>query len=390
MAESKASIFKIPLFGIGFRPFFLGGCVSAVLSLSIWVLAFVFGKSYFACDLFWHAHEMIYGFFSAIIIGFLYTASQNWTGMRGIHERKLAMVFILWLSGRITFLIPSIDSYLRAVLDLAFLPIAVVLLFPYLAHKSQKRNIVLLVLPLLIWLGNLGFHLERLEIISNQLRNSLHFSTFIIVSINLLIAGRVIPFFSGNVISGYQKRNLGAFGIVPVLASVLFAISYFVDPSSIISKGFAFLAGLSCFIHLTIWFHRQVLRIPMLWVLYVAYAWFAFGYVAFAFSDQGIFSISTTLHAFTAGGISTMILGMISRVSLGHSGRKIESSMIIITSFSFITAAALVRVFGPALLSSNYIQVMSISGSLWIAAFFLYLVKYTPILLAPRADGKLG
>lgn len=389
MEGHRASIFEIPLFGIGFRPFFLGGCISGILSLSIWIASFAFGRSYFMCDLFWHAHEMIYGFFAAIIIGFLYTASQNWTGIRGIHGKRLALIFALWLLGRVSFLVPM-EPPLRAVLDLSFLPCAVIFLTPYLATQKQKRNMILLALPMFIWLGNLGYHLDQVGITTDQTRASLHFSTHIIVTINLLIAGRIIPFFSGNVISDYQKRNPGWFGIATVVASILFAGIYLIEPSSLLAKGLAFLSGIFCLVNLGRWFHPQVLKLPMLWVLFAAYAWFAIGYLSYSMMNIGFFTSSTILHAFTAGGISTMILGMISRVSLGHSGRIIETSPMITVSFLLITVGAILRVFGVFLLGSYNSQLMSLSAILWVLAFLLYILKYAPILLTSRADGKPG
>lgn len=380
-----------PLWQIGFRPFFLFGMVSGVISLSIWVLSFTTSyQNIFDINSNWHAHEMIFGFVAAIIIGFLFTASQNWAGKRGIHGLPLIFVLGVWFLGRAVFLIPNIPVLAISLLDLAFLPIAGGLLGSFLWKANQKKNLIFLVLILFIWLGNILYHGDLLGYLPGMARKSLYFTSHIIVTMIIVLSGRIIPFFSRAAIPEYFKASYAPLDFACILSSILFAFSFWVDEYSLYTTIFSFFA---CFINLIrflFWLDSKIIRVPILFILYVGYFWMILGFFLNGLASLTILQSSTALHVLTIGTISMMIIGMISRVSLGHTGRQITASPLIIFSYLLMFLGGAVRLFGQFIMGPSYRDTILISGVFWVLSLLVLLIVFTPILLKKRADGRPG
>jgi uncharacterized protein involved in response to NO len=377
-------------FALGFRPFFLAAGVYAVLLIGLW-LGVLRGSLAFA-DLppaIWHGHEMLFGFAVAVIAGFLLTAAQNWTGIRTPSGWPLAGLFLLWLAGRLAFLFPVLPAAFAAVLDLAFLPaLALALALPI--HKAkQLHNYPFPVLLLALTAANALVHLQFLGWATSA-RLGLHLGVYVVVMMIVIMGGRVIPSFTDNKLRTRARRWLLVERLVP-LATPAALIAALVVP---VSAATVLLAALAATVHATRvagWYTHKLWSVPLLWILHLGYAWIAVGFALLALSAAGFDAAAgSALHAFTAGGIGTLTLGMMARVSLGHTGRMLEPARLMTAAFVAVNLAALIRVTAPLLFPQIYAQALAAAGLLWMAAFGLFAAIYMPILLRPRVDGKPG
>lgn len=371
------------LWQLGFRPFFLLGSALGAISLTIWLWALKSASTANQINSFWHAHEMMHGFVVAIIIGFLYTASQNWTGIRGIHGTKLKGLTLLWVIGRISFLLPD-ASFLTGI-DLLFLPIASGFLASFLLKSDQKKNLIFLVLLALLWFSDLIYHFQP-----DKARLALYFAIHIVIIMITVIGGRVIPFFSQKAIIGYKRRQIRFLDLASIISAFFYAVSQYWNDTSILTFFLALLAGTLNLLRLGAWYNKQIWKKPILWILFVSYFWLVIGFYLSALAAISKIPFSIALHAFTAGTISAMIIGMISRVSLGHTGREIKASHLTVAAYICVLIAALLRVFAALALPNYYLEIMLTAGIFWILSFLIFLFVYAPMLLSPRIDGREG
>lgn len=378
-------------FALGFRPFFLSAGLYAVLMMVLWLLVLrgdlsVGGMSPFV----WHGHEMLFGFAIAVIAGFLLTAAQNWTGIPTPSGPPLAALFLLWLAGRLVFLFPLLPPLMIAVIDFAFLPVlAIALALPVLRSK-QLHNYPFPLMLLVLAAANALVHAGSLGWIAAGGSLGLHLATYVIVMMMTVMGGRVIPSFTDNKLRTRARRWRTIEILVP--ASTLAAlIAALIAPFSIVTALLAALAAVAHAVRLAGWYTSKYWSVPLLWILHLGYAWIAVGFALLALSAAGMGAAAgSALHAFTAGGIGVLTLGMMARVSLGHSGRMLEPAPLMTWAFVGVNLAALIRVAQPLLFPGLYASGMVIAGVLWIAAFGLFAAIYTPILLRPRVDGKPG
>ncbi|PKL77130.1 MAG: NnrS family protein [Candidatus Melainabacteria bacterium HGW-Melainabacteria-1] len=376
-----------PIWAIGFRPFFLLGGLAGVSLLLLWVWVFS-GHPLVALTPLWHAHEMLFGFGPAIAGGFLLTASQNWSGMRGVHGRQLMGLAGLWLLGRLALLLPW--PGLAAGLDLLFLPALMISLWPYLSGAGQQRNRIFLVLFGLQIAGNLLYHLEMLGTGLTLARSGIYLALHVYLLMILVIGGRVIPAFTRGAIANARISSwpwLEKGGFALVLAWLLLELIW---PAAELSHWLALAAGLSQLLRLWGWRPWQTWRKPLLLILPLGYAWLVAGFLLRGLPPQWAPPLSLATHAFTVGAIGVMMHGMITRVSLGHTGRELKASGLMVTGYGLINLAALLRVAVPWLLPSFYMPAMIWAGLLWALAFGLYVWECAPYLLGPRPDGKTG
>jgi len=378
-------------FALGFRPFFLAAGVYAVLMMGLWLLVLrgqldIGEMSPFV----WHGHEMLFGFTVAVIAGFLLTAAQNWTGIRTPSGLPLAALFLLWLAGRASFLVPGLRPCLVATIDLAFLPVlALALALPILKAK-QLHNYPFPIMLLVLTAANVLVHGDALGWTPGTASLGLHLATYVVVTMIVVMGGRVIPSFTDNKLRTRARRWKSIEWLVPV--STLGAlIAALIAPDSLVTALLAALAATVHIIRLAGWYTSKYWSVPLLWILHLGYAWVALGFALLALSAAGIAATAvSSLHAFTAGGIGVLTLGMMARVSLGHSGRMLDPAPIMTRAFVAINLAALIRVALPLLFPGVYMQIMAAAGLMWITAFGLFVAVYAPMLLRPRVDGKPG
>jgi uncharacterized protein involved in response to NO len=332
---------------------------------------------------------MLFGFAVAVIAGFLLTAAQNWTGIRTPSGRPLAALFLLWLAGRLSFLVPGIPTELVAGIDLLFLPVLALTLALPILKARQLHNYPFPFMLLALAAANALVHAEALGI-SDTATLGLHLAVYVVVAMITVMGGRVIPSFTDNKLHTRARRWKTVERLVPVV-TVVALIAALVAADSPITALLAAVAAALHAIRLAGWYTPKFWSVPLLWILHLGYAWIAFGFALLALSAAGLSPAAVSaLHAFTAGGIGVLTLGMMARVSLGHTGRLLEPAPVMTRAFVAINLAALIRVTLPLFFPGVYMQIMTAAGLAWVAAFGLFVVVYAPMLLRPRVDGKPG
>jgi uncharacterized protein involved in response to NO len=380
---------KFALFALGFRPFFLGAGVFAVLLIALWL---VFYRGNFPLALFippaqWHAHEMIFGFTGAVIAGFLLTAVQNWTGMKTPSGMPLAILFLLWLAGRLVPFVPDSPSELYALIDAALFPAVMVAIARPILRAKQLRNAAFPVMLAMLTMANLLVHAEWLGY-AQTANIGFMLAIYTIVLMMVVMGGRVIPSFTDNKLRTKARRWKVIEWLAPATTLATLA-AVLILPVSFVTALIAAIAAVVHAVRLAGWHTGKYWSVPLLWVLHLGYGWIVIGFALTALAALEIVAPTLALHAFTAGAMGTLTLGMMARVSLGHTGHMLEPAKLINLSFVLMTAAACIRVFLPVIANAQQMAVM-LSGLFWISAFALFVFIYTPILILRRVDGKAG
>ncbi|NOR72563.1 MAG: NnrS family protein [Mariprofundaceae bacterium] len=390
---SESSVEKkggFSLLALGFRPFFLAAGIFAVLLMATSVFGIQTGISYgnyFPLPL-WHAHEMLFGYTVAVIAGFLLTAVRNWTGMETARGYALLALILLWFSGRVALAVPGVPEWFTVLIDMAFLPALALTVARPIIKSKQLRNLSVPLLLLLMAAGN-GLIYAGVLGVSDAL-NGLWFSVGVILMLMALIAGRVMPFFTGRVASDSDIRT---FPMVESLALPVIALWILVEqlfPDSPVSAVVAVSAAAVHAVRLYGWSCRGVWREPMLWVIHTAYGWLVAGFLLLALADFGIGSKLLALHGWTVGAIGMFTLGMMARVALGHTGRPMSAHPAVAGAFLLLAVTALIRVLIPILFPSFTEVALLIAAAGWILAFSTFVWIYTPYLVRPRVDGAPG
>ena len=388
---------KWALFRYGFRPFFLAAGLAALLLVPWWAAALAWGvplgTSWPAA--LWHGHEMLFGFIVAAVAGFLLTAVPSWTGARGFAGWPLVLLAGLWLTGRIGVSASAgLPLPVVAALDLSFLPaLAGFVLVPLV--RARNRNSPLLAVLLTLWLTNVAFYWGLTHGDSIFARHALLVGIDIVLLLVTVIGGRIVPAFTS---SALKQQGIGISlrawrGMTPLAVGVM-VVAVICDlfrPESVAAGAVALAAGVIQAVRLAQWRMLRTLRAPIVWVLHVAYLWLPVGLVLKGLAL--IFALALAayyLHALTIGAAALMIMAVMTRASLGHTGRPLVVSGATAYAYGLLAAAAVVRVFGPALLPLAYVKIVVLAAALWAVAFGIYLWGYTPMLIAPRVDGKPG
>jgi len=384
------------LFRLGFRPFFLAAALFSVIAMSIWMMQLTFSIKILPSGItpmFWHAHEMIYGYALAVVAGFLLTAVRNWTRIQTIHGLPLQLLLLFWVLARIISLIPGPNALIAGIImdNIFIASLSLALTIPVVRAKLWKNMSVVSKIYFLL-IGNVIYSLGLLGIFSGGERIGIYIGLYMILSLILVLSRRVMPMFiEGGVGYAVSLKNHLWVDISGFLLFLTFAVSdtFFTFPA-LTAWLAAALFVLHC-IRLWGWYTHGIWSKPLLWVLYLAYAWIILGFgLKFIAFIAGI-PPSLAVHAFTVGGIGMMTLGMMSRVSLGHTGRNImQSPSGLGPIFFMLFLGALVRVIFPLAFAGHYLLWIGISQVFWIGAFSLFLYIYAPILIRPRIDGQWG
>ena len=379
-----------PLFRLGFRPFYLGAAAFAVLAIPYWVagLLGVVALPSKVPPLLWHAHEMLFGFAVAVIVGFLLTAGKAWTGLSTPRGGTLAMLAGLWLAARLCAVWAPYAVY--ALLDSALLPLVAVALIRVLLKAGSRRNLPLGVILILLASANLTFHAAVLGWLVIDPLRALHAGLALIVMIECVIAGRVIPAFTMSALPG-QKLQVPPWLERATLAATALSLAAWVllPAHPMTATGFA----VAALLHAARWWHWQPWRTrarPLLWVLHVAYAWLPVGLGLLAWAQTGGVSASAGIHALTVGATGGLVLGMITRTARGHTGRPLQASRLEVAAYLLVAGAAGARVLLPLVAPERAADWLVVAAAAWAAAFALYLWVFTPWLLSSRPDGKDG
>lgn len=383
---------RFALFEFGFRPFFLGAGLFGALSIVHWMLDFSTGLSvgHGAWAPLWlHAHEMVFGFTSAAVAGFLLTATPNWTQHPPVTGCRLGALFALWCAARVLFTLPSPDWLLSAV-DLAFLPALGLTLWPSI-RRGKSKNYVFLLLLAVAWGGNLLCHLEPIVGRPGWMSRGLRAGIYAVVMMMVILAGRIVPGFTQNALrrrgepnetTSDPRTDLAAKATtLAALGSDLFAL-----PPTLTSTLAAAAAALMVW-RMRGWRTRQSLSEPIVWILHAGHLWVAIALGSLAVDAfSAAFVGAAALHAFTAGAIGCMVIGIMTRASLGHTGRPLKVSRSIALAYALVLLGAVLRVFGPLLVPGAYHPLVVAGGVLWATGYLLFTIVYAPILISPRLD----
>jgi len=388
----------LPMFRLGFRPFFLGGALFSIIAVTLWLFMYkgAIGLSPYGGGYWWHIHEMIFGFGSAIIAGFLLTAVQNWTGIPSVKGKPLALLFFLWLAGRLCMLMPELfGALVSSFIDLSFLlAVAYVLAKPILAIK-QYRNLFFVPVLVMFTLANAEMHLASFYPQSVAVSYSGYAGILLVLFLMSVMAGRVVPMFTAN---GTQTTKATPAPLLDKLANgslLLVMLMLLLHPIiGFVPMFFGALlvvAGIFQLIRWLRWRPWVTLGVPLLWSIHFSLKFMCFGLILLGFSyiiDE--IPSNHIWHLLTIGGMGGIILAMISRVSLGHSGRPLTPPKLMSVAFVFITLAALIRSFGPWIMPEKTLLFIDISGFFWLVSFGLFTFYYAPMLLKAREDGRPG
>ena len=376
---------------LGFRPFFFAAGWIAVLLM----LVFLGGYStqdwqgnYFEFRL-WHAHEMLFGFTVAVIAGFLLTAARNWTGLATPTGKMLGVLVGLWLTPRVLSAVPLIPAPLFAVVDMLFLPALAFALFRVLHKAGQKRNYILPAVLLMMAAANMAIHLEILGIVEDVALPAMRSMLNLTVVLVVLMAGRVVPFFIGSAV-GSRPETSPMIERYALASAFLFAATELFMFDTWLSAAVAVAVAILHGLRLKSWYQPGLWRQPMLWVLYLAYGWLVIGFFLHGFADLMLIDRIQAMHAFTVGVIGTIAMGMMARVSLGHSGRRVQVLPWMTAAFILVLAAAFIRVVLPLLWPDHMDMFIYAAGTCWISAFTIFSIRYSAILMRPRVDGQPG
>lgn len=376
----------VALFSAGFRPFFLLGAAWAAIAVPVWLAAYVHGYVLPGAlpAMTWHAHEMIYGYALAAVTGFLLTAIPNWTGRLPIRGLPLALLATLWLAGRVALLASAaIGPQVAAAIDLSFLFVLIVLVAREVTAAESFHNLPVLAVLGLLFAGNVLVHLHALDIAyTSALGNRIGVATLVLLI--SLIGGRIIPSFTRNwlvknrpdvAVPAPHDRVDTACLLVIVASLVAWVAGY---------NALAIAGGIAAAVRLSRWRGLATVREPLLFVLHVGYAWVAIGLALVGLN--GFFEWAppgAPLHALTVGAIGTMTLAVMTRASLGHSGRALTAGRGTIAIYVLVTLAALLRVAAP--FTFDVAEFTGLAGLAWTAAFGLFAISYAPVLFGKHS-----
>lgn len=400
-AASPAARRTAARFGLlaqGFRPFFLLAGIWALLGVSLWAGALA-GMPVPDGPLplvRWHGHEMLAGFVGSAIAGFLLTAVPNWTGRRGYAGAPLVIAVTMVLAGRIALLPGSpLPIGLAAPIALAGLPTLLLLVLPSLLRAGQPRLFGPPLIVLAFWLGDvlmLGGEAAWWQADTWRLGQLL--SANAALALVGLIGGRIVPSFTLNALRKTgrpaEPKPLPGVDRAAVLSLLAVALVDLAAPDGVVAGLVAAVAAVLVGLRLSRWHGLRTLRLPIVWVLHLAYA-----FVPLALGTKAVFLLAGApwamhwLHLQGAGALALMILAVMTRAALGHTGRDLVAAPATVAAYGLVALAAIARAFGPVLSGAPLAPLM-LAGALWVSGFALFLLVYAPVLLLPRPDGKPG
>lgn len=381
----------------GFRPFFLLAGIYAVASIAAWLLGYAGAWTMPTgwVPMWWHGHELIFGFAAAAIGGFLLTAVPKWTGTAPVRGAPLATLVLIWACGRAAMWAAGpLPDGLVALVDLAFFPALVLAVGRPILRSGNRRNYGFPVLLLALFAANGLTHAHTLGL-AHTGRTGLYMALYIVVIMVTVVAGRIVPAFTAGALArqggGADVRPNRGLGQAAVVAVVVAAALQVAGVRPELRGATAALAAVLLALRSMGWKPFAVRREPMVWVLHAGHAWLVVGFACLAAADLGAgLATSTATHALTAGAIGTMVLAVMTRASLGHTGRPLEATVPITIAYVLVIAGAVVRVFGPLASMAPHRDWVLAGGVAWAAGYAIFALVYAPILLRPRIDGRPG
>ncbi len=380
---------------LGFRPFFSGAGVFALLSIGYWLHIFAQPDALLLQRMNpsqWHAHEMLYGYSLAVIAGFLLTAVKNWTSMQTPHGPPLLGLFSLWLSARLCWFMGESVLVVAALFDLAFMLLLIVSIARPIIKTKQWRQTAVLSKLVLLGGANVAFYLGAFGQLEQGAHLSIYGGLYLIIGLILTMGRRVIPMFiEGGVdypVKLYNSRWLD-------ISSMVLFLLFFISTLFLSQPRYASSLAAALFVitstRLVGWYTPGIWRTPLLWGLFLAIVFIDLGFLLFALRTWLETSPYLATHAFAMGGIGTITMAMMARVSIGHTGRNLKLPPTQLNwALILILIAVVIRVLVPTVIASNYSLWVLLSGGFWLLSFTLFCWGFLPILSRPRIDQKYG
>lgn len=392
-------------FSYGFRPFFLGAAAYAVFAMLLWIgwiasVAVGWPQSWLpvaGSPFAWHAHEIVFGFAAAAIGGFLLTAVPNWTGALPLSGPPLIVLFAVWLAGRVAMGLSGLVPYpLVIIVDGAFLPLLGAFAAVQLFTRPAARNLVFLAMIVAMMVSNVFSHLGNGGYLDVDPMAAIRAAMLIVIVMIAVIGGRIIPAFTHNWLNGQRPpvpmpRRVFWLDMTALVSLVVFVLFDAVGAGWALVGTAASVAAIANGARLVLWRGFATRAEPIVWVLHVGYGWIVIGLVLAALSAfTNEVPAAVVSHAFGTGAIGTMILAVMSRASLGHTGRRLVAPRAIVATYYLVTLAAVLRVVAPLLPSELYSPMLLAAGLAWAASFLAFTLVYAPILTTPRVHMKLS
>ena len=388
-AAVQTAPFGFPLWRLAFRPFYLLAALAAVLMIPLW-LARYYGwlPGLPNVGLYWHAHEMVFGFAIAIVIGFLYTAGRVWTGLPTPRGAALAALAALWIGGRLAML--AAPPLVAAMVDSLVIPLAALPLYLVRKRAGNRRNLFLILLLALLTTANLAYHCAVLGRIALSPLVPVEAAILVIVLLETIIGARVIPMFTKNALPGVTPIVHPGRDRISVALVVLAGAGWLLGAPAPLRAALAAAAALALLLRLLGWKPFSTWRMPLLWILHLSYAWIVVGLFLLALAALGVVPASAAFHALTVGSMAGLMIGMITRTALGHTGRALIAGRAETLMYVLVQVGALIRVCAALPPPAAHEAALLAAGACWSAAFLLYLAVYGPYLFRARIDGKDG
>lgn len=387
-SDSKRSrCCAISVLSYGFRPFFLGAAMWAILSLTLWigVVAGVWSVAARYGAVAWHGHEALFGYGGAVVAGFLLTAIANWTGRPPLAGFTLFALFALWCVGRVGLLLSDMVPLGGAVaIDSAFLPLLMVFMAREIIVARNWRNVKTLVLVGLFTAANIGFHAEVMIVGAPDI--SARLGVAALVGLIMLIGGRIVPNFTHNWLLRQNATRLpvpfNALDVATLLVSAAALLVWIGRPHRMETGLLLVLSAAAQTLRLGRWAGASTWREPLVLILHIGYGFIPLGFflVALAMFAPQLMQPMAALHAWTVGAVGVMTLAVMTRATLGHTGRPLNASRLTSVTYAFIILAALARI-ASGISPLDQILLVEIAAAAWVIAFALFLIEYAPMLV---------
>ncbi|HWB49513.1 MAG TPA: NnrS family protein [Stellaceae bacterium] len=375
----------------GFRPFFLGSAVWAVIGVPLWLGAYMSGLVLPTglAPAVWHGHEMIFGFASATVAGFLLTAIPNWTGRLPLQGGPLGALVLVWAIGRVAVLLSAVTGApIAAIADLSFPAAFLAVVAREIVAGRNWRNLPVLGALSLLLIGNLLVHLEALGIADTAaLGNRLGLVTLILLI--SLVGGRIIPSFTRNWLVKNRPAvpppvSQGWFDVAALVITAIALLGWAIAPDDPATSGAVIIAGIAVALRLSRWRGSRTAAEPLLLILHIGYGWLALGLLLLGANGLAdLLPATAALHALTVGAVGTMTLAVMTRATLGHTGRPLSAGPATKAIYGLVTIAAVLRILSP-LAGAETAPVLWAAGASWSGAFGLFALFYGVALVRPR------
>ena len=383
-------LLSAPLWSSAFRPFYFLGTLYAPLLVAAWLGAFLEISSLPASEVplqFRHGHEFIFGFSAAIIIGIVLTALPSWAGTVEIRGPRLVLLVALWLAGRVAFwATPWLPPLVPPVIDCLLFPAVLIMVTPQLLRASNRLYLLLLPVLLLFFGANLIYHHGVVTTDYTEVWQALRLALYTVVVLYVLKGGVLAPIFTGNALREKGRGDQAPFNMKLEIAAVGFVLLLAVLELAAAPARWVGAAALACaLVHgwrTARWKGWRVADVPLILVMHLGFGWLVVAFVLKATAElTGIIPEIAWVHAFTVGSLGLMMLGLMTRVSLRHTGRPLVVPRAMLIAYALTFAAALIRLAATVLGLGN--AVVAVAACLWATAFALYFMVFRKALVTP-------